>query len=886
MSNKTESGHTPLIQQYLDIKRQYPEILLFFRMGDFYELFFDDAVRVSQLLDITLTRRGRSNGEPVMMAGVPYHAADQYLARLLKKGESAAICEQVAPAEGAPNARQGIMERKIVRVLTPGTVLDTTLVDATARAVVLCFHRRREAIDYAWIDMVSGAFFTGALNAGADIDNILSRLNPAEILIAESQRQHDEYSAIAAQHRGTKKYRTLPDWYFDSDSARREIQKHFGVTSLLGFGLESEAGLGVAGAVFTYVGDMQKCKLEHLQPLRSENTSSFLQFNAATRRSLELTETWHGEGNETLYDVVNGCRSAMGKRLLAQQLHEPPLAPDVIAARHDLIGGLHRANIMEILGRVLDEFADIERIAAQISLRNVRPRDLAGLRNSLRHHPELISALAVLAGDDIPDSHLYHRLEKLSPALEPIRELLQRALREEVMGHLRDGGVIADGYDERLDQLRQLSDELVSVLADITAQERAASGINALRVEYAKMSGFYIEVPRSVADKLGDDTPAHWYRKQTLKNSERFTTEKLKSMEADILSARTRSLELEKQLFDELVTRLAGDVECLRDWARHLGELDLINGFAAISAKYRWNRPSFSDEPLLHITGGVHPVVARQVSHFEKNDLTLNHEQRIAIITGANMGGKSTYLRQAALIVILARCGCYVPAQAATVGSIRRIFTRIGAFDDLAGGRSTFMVEMTEMAAILNNADPHSLVLLDEVGRGTSTYDGFSLAWAIAESISGNGSLVLFATHYLELGELASQHREVFNLHATAKSDGERVVFLYKIAPGIADGSYGLQVARFAGIPPAIIDSAKRILARLEVHHNPLSAPWQADLLTAPQTSPTDAASETNPQHLSLIKKIATTDLDSLNPKQAQDLLYDISAQAKSINDD
>jgi DNA mismatch repair protein MutS len=838
--------HTAMMQQYLGLKAQYPELLLFYRMGDFYELFYDDAEKAAGLLDLTLTTRGASAGAPIRMAGVPWHSIDQYLAKLVKLGESAAICEQI----GDPATSKGPVERAVTRVVTPGTLTDAALLDEKADNIVLAVASERSRIGIAWLNLASGEFRASEAAARTLADE-LQRIRPAEVLVADGSSLELPAEAAAVTR--------LPAWQFDLDSARRTLTEHFGVRDLAGFGVEDFGpAIAAGGALLAYARKTQSQALTHVVALVPERDDAFVRMDGATRRSLELTETLRGTPAPTLASLLDVCASGMGSRFLRHWLHHPARDRAIAAERHaavetlcgDAGNGPHRA-----VHSLLRDVADVERIAGRIALRTARPRDLAGLRDSLAAMPGLQEILRGAGA-----ARLAALAAELSPPAEPL-DLLHRAIAAEPSALVRDGGVIAPGYSTELDELRGLQADAGGFLVALEGRERERTGIPNLRVEYNKVHGFYIEVTNAHAAKV----PVDYRRRQTLKNAERYITPELKAFEEKALSAQERAAALERRLYDEVVAELAPAAPRLHTLARAIAEADVLAAFAATAVARDWRRPELVDELAIEIDGGRHPVVEAEIDRFIANDTRLGPTRRLLLITGPNMGGKSTYMRQVALIVLLAYAGCFVPARAACIGPVDRIFTRIGAADDLAGGRSTFMVEMIESASILHNATERSLVLVDEVGRGTSTFDGLALAWAIArELVERNRSYTLFATHYFELTKLAQDYREVANVHLDAVEHKDRIVFLHALEEGPASQSYGLQVAALAGVPAAVIRAARRYLQALE--HRALVRDGQNDLFAAAPA----AAPERHPA----LDLLDATDPDELTPRDALELVY------------
>jgi DNA mismatch repair protein MutS len=847
---KESSAHTPMMQQYLGIKAQHPDMLLFYRMGDFYELFFDDAEKAARLLSITLTTRGASAGEPIKMAGVPYHSAEQYLARLLKLGESVAIAEQV----GDPATSKGPVERQIMRIITPGTLTDSGLLDETQDTLILAVAPGNDTIGVAWLNLAAGRFQVTQVDPAA-LPALLARVRPAEILAP------DDFTLVGA----ACAVRRLAPWQFDTGGAQTRLAQQFGSRDLSGFGVaDLPLALAAAGALLDYIQNTQRTALPHIQSIQAERDSDFVQLDAATRRNLELTETLRGEASPTLLSVLDTTASGMGTRLLRHWLHHPLRDRVVLGKRRDAIGVLADApDSAQAISQLLRRCADVERISGRIALRNARPRDLSGLRDTLALLPDLAAVL--------PDDHA--RLSELGAALAArpdLHELLVQAVQPEPASVLREGGVIADGYDADLDELRALTRDAGAFLLELETRERARSGIATLKVEYNKVHGFYIEVSRTQSENVPDD----YRRRQTLKNAERYITPELKAFEDKALSAQERALAREKALFDALLETLTPHVPALLCLASALAEADVLASQAERVRTLKLNAPDYSDEPGIVIRGGRHPVVEAQVAHFIANDVTLSRSRQMLLITGPNMGGKSTYMRQVALITLLACCGLWVPARSAKIGEIDQIFTRIGASDDLAGGRSTFMVEMTETAHILHNASANSLVLLDEIGRGTSTFDGLALAWAVARHlVSATRAFTLFATHYFELTQLANEYKQLANVHLDAKEHGADLVFLHAVEEGPASQSYGIQVARLAGVPSPVIHAARRHLRELEDAQ--LQPGPQGDLFVA--HIPNDAP----PPHPAL-DQLRELDPDALTPKAALDILYALKALTHS----
>ncbi|MCA7086159.1 DNA mismatch repair protein MutS [Cupriavidus sp. DB3] len=868
--------HTPMMQQYLRIKADHPDTLLFYRMGDFYELFHDDAEKAARLLDITLTARGSSNGVPIRMAGIPFHSVDQYLARLVKLGESVAICEQI----GDPATSKGPVERKVVRIVTPGTLTDAALLPDKADTFLMAVHQQttRRGVSktgLAWLNLASGELRLMECEA-AQLARELERIRPAELL-------HTDGIELPAHPCARTR---LPEWHFDQDAGARRLREQLGVASLDPFGCRAlGAALGAAGALLNYAASTQGQSLRHVQGVTVEHETEFVGLDTATRRNLELTETLRGGESPTLFSLLDTCATAMGSRLLRHWLHHPLRERAIPQARQQAIGAL-LAQDLDTLRARLRRLADVERITARLALLSARPRDLSSLRDTLAALPDV---QACVAPDDTAPL-LAQTLTELAVPQECL-DLLSRAIAPEPSTAVRDGGVIARGYDAALDELRDISENCGQFLIDLEARERTRTGIANLRVEYNRVHGFYIEVTNGQADKVPDD----YRRRQTLKNAERYITPELKAFEDKALSAQDRALAREKQLYEALLQLLLPHIGELRRVAAALSRLDVLAALAERARTLDWSCPERVDENVIDIVQGRHPVVEGQLAAestpFIANDCHLTEARKLLLITGPNMGGKSTFMRQTALIVLLACVGAYVPARRATVGPIDRIFTRIGAADDLAGGRSTFMVEMTEAAAILHNATPHSLVLMDEIGRGTSTFDGLALAWAIARHLlAHNRSHTLFATHYFELTQLPQEFPQAANVHLSAVEHGDGIVFLHAVQDGPASQSYGLQVAQLAGVPQPVIRAARKHLAWLEQQSTDATPTPQLDLFAAPTVPDADDDGDDGrhngpaslaPANDALGEAMRDLDPDSMTPRQALDALYRLKALAE-----
>ncbi len=841
------SNHTPMMQQYLRIKADHPETLLFYRMGDFYELFFDDARKASQLIDLTLTSRGESAGIRVPMAGIPYHAAEGYLAKLLRLGESVAICEQI----GDPATSKGPVERKVVRIVTPGTVTDEALLEDHKENLLVAVRSSQNRFAIASLELSSGRFIVQQVDSTEQLLSELERLDPAELLISE------EWTA-PVRLKNCRGVSRRPVWHFDPESGRELLIRQFRTQDLKGFGCEEMPdAIAAAACLLHYVKETQQSALPHIQYIRVESGEETIMLDAASRRNLELDSHPSGRTELTLFGVLDRTATAMGSRMLRRWIHRPLRDRQRLNERYLSIEALLAEHMHEPLQNILREVGDIERITSRIALKSARPRDLIVLRHTLSVLPALQQGLSLCT------TPLLMRLGQQIGEHPELVDLLQRAVVDQPPVLIRDGGVIADGYDAELDELRHISRNADQFLVDMETKEREQTGIANLKVRYNRVHGYYIEAPRAQADK----TPAHYTRKQTLKNVERYITAELKAFEDKVLSAREQALAYEKALYDALLDQLGDSIQILQTCASALAELDVLATFAERAETLRMTAPRLQTEPGIHITEGRHLVV-EQVSDnpFVPNDLELSTNRRTLLITGPNMGGKSTYMRQAALIVLLAHLGSFIPAKSAEIGPIDRIFTRIGASDDLAGGRSTFMVEMSETANILHNATENSLVLMDEIGRGTSTFDGLSLAWACAQYLVREvKAFTLFATHYYELTTLSEEHPEIHNVHLDAIEHGDSIVFLHALKAGPANQSYGLQVAALAGIPRTVIEQARRKLEALEnkalLDQDKTGEPVQLDLFTAPELHPAVA----------LLEEIEP---DQTTPRQALDLLF------------
>ena len=862
----SKSTVSPMMQQYLAIKSQHADKLVFYRMGDFYELFLDDAVEAAKLLDITLTTRGQMDGVPIKMAGVPFHAAEQYLARLVKMGKSVAVCEQV----GEVGAGKGPVERKVVRIVTPGTLTDAAFLEDKETNRIVAVNADKKNVAIAWASLQNGEFKTKLTTADKLADE-LARLQAAEILLPEGKSLPDGFqSAQPARGTTSANITRLNSWQFAADAGAKLLTEYFGCQDLHGFGLdgkEHEAAVGAAGALLNYIRLTQNLMPQHLDGISLETDSQYIGMDAATRRNLEITQTLSGKKSPTLFSILDGCATHMGSRLLALWLHHPLRSRAHIRARQEAVAAL--GSQYETLQGRLKNIADIERIAARIAVGNARPRDLAALRDSLF----ALSEIELSASG----SSLLETLKAVFPETLPVAETLKAAVMPEPAVWLKDGGVINQGYCAELDELRHIQNHGDEFLLDLEARERERTGLSTLKVEFNRVHGFYIELSKVQAEQA----PADYQRRQTLKNAERFITPELKTFEDKVLTAQEQALALEKRLFEALLKDIQTTLPQLQKAAKAAAALDVLSTFAAIAAERGFVCPDFADYPVIHIENGRHPVVEQQVRHFTANHTRLDHKHRLMLLTGPNMGGKSTYMRQVAHIVLMAHTGSFVPADSAQIGPIDQIFTRIGASDDLASNRSTFMVEMSETAYILHHATDQSLVLMDEVGRGTSTFDGLALAQAIAEHLlQKNKSFSLFATHYFELTKLPEAHATAVNMHLSALEQGQDIVFLHHIEPGPASKSYGIAVAKLAGLPNRALKAAQKHLNDLE-NQAAANRP-QLDIFSAmPSENGADEEGKEqevepvdNLQNNELAEALAQIQPDDLTPREALDALY------------
>jgi len=857
-------NHTPMMQQYLRIKAQHPDVLLFYRMGDFYEMFYDDARRAAQLLDIALTQRGASGGAPIPMAGVPVVTLDGYLAKLVRKGQSVAICEQ----RGEPGKTKGPMDREVVRIVTPGTLTDEALLEERRDTLLASVCGQDGRYGLAWLDLSAGRFSVMELANLTALEAEVERLRPAEILAPDGAQP-----ALAHASGEDRPWRARAPWHFEIDSATRALTEQFRTRDLAGFGCaDKPLAIAAAGALLAYVRETQKSALPHLLSITTEERDAALIMDPATRRNLELDESITGTDEFTLAGVFDRTTTAMGGRLLRRWLHRPLRDREILRARYHAVATLIDHDQHAAIAEGLAAVGDLERVLARIALRSARPRDLVQLRAALGALPSLRRILIAAP------SPLLQRLTLSINDHHEEHSLLHRAINEAPPHYLREGGVIAAGFDAELDELRALGSNTEQFLIDLEQRERERSGLSSLKLGFNRIQGFFIEVNRSQADKV----PAEYLRRQTVKSAERFITPELKSFEDKVLGARERAQARERTLYEALLDQLSGNLPALQASATAIAEIDVLSCFAERATTLQCAQPELVDEPMLRIDAGRHPVVERAGREpFIPNDLRFDDSRRMLIITGPNMGGKSTYMRQTALIVILAHIGCFVPARRAILGPLDRIFTRIGASDDLAGGRSTFMLEMTETANILNNATDQSLVLMDEVGRGTSTFDGLSLAWACAAFIATKiRALTLFATHYFELTSLASEAPGVANVHVEAVEHGEQLVFLHSVKEGPANQSYGLQVAALAGIPKSVTTQARRYLTELERERDALrshNSPQGELALFAPTAAPVAESAA--------LEALRAVDPNTLSPRDALDLLFRLKSLDREANE-
>ena len=847
--------HTPMMRQYFRIKQDHPNELVFYRMGDFYEMFYDDAKLASEILDITLTARGKSGNEPIPMAGIPYHSAENYIAKLVRSGISVAVCEQT----GDPATSKGPVERKVMRVVTPGTLTDEAfLEDRVDNLLCSVDFDSDEQFGIAYIDLSGGRFCVIEVNDLGSLVSELQRLQPAELLISE------EFPFETALN-GFNGLRRQPPWLFDLESAQQQLTRHFNTKDLSGFGCESmQLAVKAAGCLLQYAKDTQRNQLPHIANLSKEVRSDSVILDAASRKNLEIDINLSGDRIHTLAWVMDQTKTAMGSRCLRRWLNKPLRDRSKINERLDSVETLVENYHFDVIQNTLKLVGDIERILSRVALLSARPRDLSRLRDTLVLLPAIQSELKQLSSPGLV------AISKNIGEHARTCELLFKSIIENPPVIIREGGVIKEGFDEELDELRNISEHAGQFLVDLEIQEREQTGLSSLKVGYNRVHGYYIEISKSQSDKAPDT----YVRRQTLKNAERFITPELKAFEDKALSSKSRALSREKALYEQVITQLNDVLLDLQRCGVGLSELDVLCNFAERSQTLNYCRPQFTEEPAVVIEQGRHPIVEQiSTNPFVPNDLVLDHQRKMLIITGPNMGGKSTYMRQTALIILLAGTGSYVPATKVCLGPIDQIFTRMGSTDDTAGGRSTFMVEMTETANILNNATDQSLVLMDEVGRGTSTFDGLSLAWSSAEHLANKiESYSLFATHYFEMTQLVDEVKSTANVHLSATEHEDNIVFLHNVLEGPASQSYGLQVAKLAGVPQPVINNAKLQLAKLEASElSPLEKRQLNEVDLSQPSIQTDLFAS-QPSVLEMeFKKLS---LDDLNPKQALDALY------------
>ena len=840
-----------MMQQYLRIKSENPDVLLFYRMGDFYELFYDDAERAAKLLDITLTARGKSSGQPIPMAGVPFHSADQYLAKLVKLNESVAICEQV----GDPATSKGPVERKVVRVITPGTLTEEHLLSDRKQNLTAAVVHSESGFGIATLEISSGRFTGYEFNNEHSLRDEMLRLDAAEWIWPESNHESKPEQAKA-----------VPDWYAEGVRAEQTLCETFSTHDLSAFECHHyPLATRAAGALIQYIKDLHGAEIHHIKGLVFESQGSNIHIDPVSRQNLEIEVSQDGGQKHTLVNLLDQCACPMGARMLRRCLNNPIRNHDQLSKGHDAIEWLLEDHRYSDLAPVLKQVGDMERILARVALKSARPRDLTRLREALKVIPDIQNCLQNTA------SPLLQELAVKLGSWQDQYQLLQNAVLDEPPSVIRDGGVLRDTYDDKLGELRKLQNDSSSYLLDLESREKERTGLQSLKVKYNRVHGYYLELPRSQSE----DIPEDYIRRQTMKNAERFITEELKEFEEKILSAKGKALAREKWLYNDLLDQLEPFIQDMLDTANALAEIDLLQNYAERALILNFNRPQWSEQPLIDIEGGRHPVVEQVLQNsFIANNTKLSGQSKMQMITGPNMGGKSTYMRQVAVIALLAHSGGFVPASRARFGPLDRIYTRIGAGDDLAGGRSTFMVEMTEMAHILRNATEHSLVLVDEIGRGTSTFDGLALAWACASHLAQKvQSFTLFSTHYFELTALADQLGGISNVHLQAREHGDTIVFLYSVKQGPANQSYGLQVARLAGVPDMVIEQAKDKLFGLEQNY----IGSQTASTQEAARSQSSLFNETRPEEQAVIGKLKGVVADQVSPREALNLLYEIN---------
>ena len=863
------------MKQFHHFKEKYPDAILFFRMGDFYETFYEDAQTCSRVLGIALTSRSKG-ANPIPLAGVPYHAVDTYMKKMLQAGYKVAVCEQVED----PKLAKGVVKRDVVRIVTPGTLTDEMLLDAREDNFLAAVSLGAKSAGISWVDISTGHFFAQEVRQDDVLDELL-RLRPKECLLPDTrgelfEAQMKKLSKDISQLTGAI-LTHRPGWYFDPFGARKRLLKHFGTTTLEGFGINDGFGaIPAAGAIIEYLNETQKVSLGHIAAIKKVERANFLQIDPTSLKSLEVLQTIRTESSKgTLADCIDQTLTGMGSRMMRNWLCMPLCDVDAIELRHDAVEEFSRNDRWcSSIRKLLKTTSDIERIAARISTFRTTPKDLVALKITLRMIPDLRSQLAECESD------LALGLAKKCDSMDELADLLDSAIVPEPPSHIRDGGVIQSGFDAQLDHLRSISKDGRSWLAEFQQKESRRTGIAKLKIGFNKVFGYYIEISRSAADKV----PADYVRKQTIKNAERFITEELKKYEDEILTAQEKALELEHRLFEKVRTEMTNYIARLQALAEALANIDCLTGFGFVARQRRYVRPEMTTAKELVIEEGKHPVLAETMgAEFVPNDVAVgDSEGDLIVITGPNMAGKSTYIRQVALLVLMAQAGSFIPAKSARIGVVDKIFTRVGASDELVRGQSTFMVEMTETANIINNATENSLVILDEVGRGTSTYDGLALAWAITEHIANNIKCrTLFATHYHELTELAELLVNVKNCNVAVREWAGEVVFLYKILPGGTDKSYGIHVAKLAGIGKDIVARSAEILADLE---NTFTKEASGTHLARHKTKEPDAETLFVQKHKSVLDKLADLDVNNLTPIEAINLLEEIRKEIKIGN--
>ncbi|MCF6808275.1 DNA mismatch repair protein MutS [Thiotrichales bacterium 19S9-12] len=850
-------NHTPMMQQYLTIKKDYPDMLLLYRMGDFYELFYDDAKKAAKLLDISLTKRGKSNGEDIAMAGVPYHSIDSYLSKLIHSGQSVAICEQVED----PKTAKGPVKREVVRIVTPGTVTEDSLLLPNQNNYLAAIVRYKNKMGLAYIDITSSEFYVLETNDLSYLQAEVLKIDPKEIIICEDESIDQALNLNAI-------IKKRPQWDFNFKNALTNLKEQFQVDSLKAFDCEDKPSVIIAAsALITYLKETQKRSLPHIQGLKVNYHNQNIMIDAHSQLNLELIKNTRGTTENTLLSIIDQTATVLGSRLLKRWITRPITDLNIIEKRHKIIHILTQESLYEKINQLLCQTSDIERIATRCVLGNASPRDLTSLRQTLTILPEIYQ---ILSKKNTP---YFDNILKQINQYPELSQILVKAIVFEPPQIIRDGGVIATGFDQELDELREISQNASDFLLKFEQEERQKTGIANLSVGYNRIHGFYIEISKAQSDKA----PTHYTRRQTLKNAERYITDELKTFEDKVLSSKERALHREKSIYHQLLEYIASYYQKLQTTAKAIAKLDVLNNFAERAVTLKLSKPSFSKEPILKLSQARHIVIENvQTSPFMPNNLTLDNNERLMIITGPNMGGKSTYMRQTALIVILAYIGSYVPANQTIIGPIDRIFTRIGASDDLSSGRSTFMVEMTETANILNYATKHSLVLLDEIGRGTSTYDGLSIAWATAEKLHQVNAMTLFATHYYELTQLSEHYSNIVNYHLSATLHKDDIVFLHTVKPGATSQSYGIAVAKLAGIPNSVINNAKKLLKRFEMQNKPDDNLLQEDFFMDDDKLNDHGENSNFKEAQMLVEKLNSIDPNTLSPMQALEVVFEL----------